>query len=197
MGWLTGSYKNGSKKVPTASPEELVATLVTEHDHLYWISWVITGDPTLAKKCLVDASRLSINRTGVFRDWLATWSRYATARIAISSIRDDIAVAVSRYESMSCGHANHDLLSRPEIESIRQLDPALLVADLDPVSRAILVLRGCQGVSIADCALLLQISPKCVIGAYCTALRWVSQRSLVPSDCGNFAESIVGNHQCR
>src|SRR6185369_1651193 len=177
MGWLSTSRNNEPQKIPVATNEELTATFVTQHDHLYWISLAITGDPALATKCLVDASRLSRTRTGVFRDWLVMWSRYATARTAVSSMRADIVASAQRYASTSCPHSNHELFSSEQIEFVRQLDPALLFAELDPITRAILILRGCQGVSIGDCALLLEISRKCVIGAYCHALCWISQRS--------------------
>jgi len=187
MGWLSTFRNNEPQKIPVATNEELTATFVTEHDHLYWISLVITGDPALATNCLVDASRLSSTRTGVFRDWLVTWSRYATARIAVSSMRDAIAASAQRYASASCTHSNHELFSSEQIEFVRQLDPALLFTELDPITRSILILRGCQAVSIGDCALLLQISRKCVIGAYCNATRWVSQRSRAPE----FVESSL------
>jgi hypothetical protein len=180
MGWLSTFCNDEPQKIPVATSEELTATFVTEHDHLYWISLVITGDPALATRCLVDASLLSRTRTGVFRDWLVTWSRYATARTAVSSLRHAIAVSAPRYASLSCTHSNHELLSSEQIDFVRQLDPALLFTELDPIARAILILRGCQGVSIGDCALLLQISRKCVISAYCNALRWVSQESCAP-----------------
>ena len=180
MGWLSTFRNTEPQKIPVATAEELTATFVTEHDHLYWISLVITGDPALATNCLVDASRLSRTRTGVFRDWLVSWSRYATARIAVSSMRDAIAASAPRYASLSCTHSNHELLSIEQIDFVRRLDPTLLFTELDPVARAVLVLRGCQGVSIGDCALLLQLSRKCVIGAYCNALRWISQRNRAP-----------------
>ena len=47
-----------------------------------------------------------------------------------------------------------------------------LIAALDPLARCALVLRGIQHASLADCALLLDVSPGIVARAYSRALRW-------------------------
>ncbi len=178
MGWLsTGLRKYEMKRDPIATAEDFRSVFETEHDHLDWITLVITGDAALARKCLVDASGLSANRAGVFRDWLATWSRSASARIATTAVRDDITASAAQYLNRTCDHANHPLLSQAEIESVRRLDPSQVIRDLDPISRAVLVLRGLQGASIADCALQLRVPRKCVLAAYCNALRWISEKT--------------------
>ncbi len=182
MGWLSIAVpKYEVKRDPIATAEDFRSVFETEHDHLEWIAMVITGDAALAQKCLVDACGLSANRAGVFRDWLATWSRSASARIAIREMRDAITASAAQYLNRTCDHANHPLLSQGEIESVRQLAPTQVIRDLDPISRAVLVLRGLQGASIADCALQLQVPRKCVLAAYCNALRWISEKSCGPS----------------
>jgi hypothetical protein len=47
-----------------------------------------------------------------------------------------------------------------------------LIAALDPLARCALVRRGIQHASLADCALLLEVSRGIVAGAYSRALRW-------------------------
>ncbi len=187
MGWLSISVpKYEVKRDPIATAEDLRSVFETEHDQLDWIALVITGDPALAHKCLVDASGLSANRAGVFRDWLATWSRSASARIATTAVREAITASAAQYLNRTCDHANHPLLSKVEIESVRQLDPTQVIRDLDPISRAVLVLRGLQGASIADCALQLQVPRKCILAAYCSALRWIAEKTHAAS--GNFVD---------
>jgi len=55
--------------------------------------------------------------------------------------------------------------------SLRHVDPREIIATLDPLARCALVLRGIQHASLADCALLLDVSANCS-GAYSQALRW-------------------------
>ncbi len=188
MGWLSALGKYEVKRDPIATAEELRGIFETERDHLYWIAFVITGDANLADRCLVDASGLSAYGAGVFRDWLSTWSRSATARIASNAVRGTISASAAQYANRTCDHANHSLLSQEEIQSIRLLDPLQVISELDAISRAVLVFRGFQASSLADCALQLQVPRKCVLAAYCNALRWVHEKAHVTCGCGFLAD---------
>lgn len=190
MGWLSavlGKYE--SKREPIATADELHGVFETERDHLYWIALVITGDTILAEKCLVDASELSAYGAGVFRDWISTWSRSATARIASNEVRETVTTSAEQYANRTCDHANHPLLSQQEMQSIRLLDPADVISELDAISRAVLVLRGFQSSSLADCALQLQVPRKCVMAAYCNALQWVHKKAQVADGYVDLAHS--------
>jgi len=183
MSWLLTTICNSElKRDPIATAEELRSVFQSEQDYLYWIALVITGDDASAKKCLVDASGLSSRTGGVFHDWLWIWSGSATARMAANSMRETIGASVPHYLSMACDHDSHELLSEKQIRSICQLDPRQVISDLDPISRAMLVLRGFQGASVADCVLHLQIPRQCVIAAYCNVVRWVSETTRSVAD---------------
>jgi DNA-directed RNA polymerase specialized sigma24 family protein len=155
-----------------ASSHEIQSAFDEQREYLYWIALLITGDDALAKLAVVDASALSSNYSGVFRDWLNGWAKYATVRAAVREVRDLISVSASHYVDSSFEHRDNDVLSDDQIMSLRHVDPREITAALDPLARCALVLRGIQHASLVDCALLLDVSRGIVARAYSQALRW-------------------------
>ena len=155
-----------------ASSHESQSAFAEQRDYLYWIALLITGDDALADQAVVNASALSANYSSVFRDWLNGWATYATVRAAVREVRDLISASASHYVDSSCEHCDDDVLSDDQIMLLRHADPREIIAALDPLARCALVLRGIQHASLADCALLLDVSRGIVAGAYSQALRW-------------------------
>jgi DNA-directed RNA polymerase specialized sigma24 family protein len=165
-----------------ASSHEIQSAFDEQRDYLYWIALLITGDDALANLAVVNASALSSNYSSVFRDWLNGWAKYATVRAAVREVRDLISGSASRYVDSSSKHCNEDLLSDDQIMSLRHVDPREIIAALDPLARCALVLRGIQHASLADCALLLDVSRGIVAGAYSQALRWNGEHHAAPNE---------------
>jgi DNA-directed RNA polymerase specialized sigma24 family protein len=159
-----------------ASSQEIQTAFTEQRDYLCWIALLITGDKAVAEQAVVDGSKLSEFRSGVFRDWLFVWANHATMRTAVRAVRDLIFAAASRYAGASSDYAGHEVLSDDEIRSLRHVDPLHIIAELDPLARSALVLRGIQHDSIPDCALLLDLPSRIVTVAYCHALRWNVER---------------------
>jgi DNA-directed RNA polymerase specialized sigma24 family protein len=155
-----------------ASSHEIQSAFAEQRNYLYWIALLITGDDALADLAVVNASALSANDSSVFRDWLIGWAKYATVRAAVREVRDLISASAGHYVNSSSEHWDDDVLSDDQIRSLRQVDPREIIAALDPLARCALVLRGIQHASLADCALLLDVSRGIVAGAYSQALRW-------------------------
>jgi DNA-directed RNA polymerase specialized sigma24 family protein len=155
-----------------ASSLEIQSAFAEQRNDLYWIALLITGDDALADLAVVNASSLSANDSSAFRDWLIGWAKYATVRAAVREVRDLISASASHYVDSSSEHWDDDVLSDDQIMSLRQVDPREIIAALDPLARCALVLRGIQHASLADCALLLDVSRGIVAGAYSRALRW-------------------------
>ena len=155
-----------------ASSHEIQSAFAEQRSYLYWIALLITGDDALADLAVVNASALSANDSSVFRDWLIGWAKYATVRAAVREVRDLITASASHYVDSSSEHWDDDVLSNGQIMSLRHVDPREIIAALDPLARCALVLRGIQHASLADCALLLDVSPGIVAAAYSRALRW-------------------------
>ncbi|HWR34578.1 MAG TPA: hypothetical protein VN622_01755 [Clostridia bacterium] len=157
-------------------------TFDLEHENLHWTALVITGDPTLAEKSIVDASGLQKSSSSVFRDWLTQWAHSATARAAAGNIHEIISVSAKSYSNWNCEHSDHELLSADQIVFVRRLEAQQIIESLDPLARSMLVLRGVQHASLSDCSLLLGVQRRSVMGAYCHALSWL--REYTQSGCG-------------
>jgi len=154
-----------------ASSHEIQSAFDEQREYLYWIALLITGDETLADRAVVNASALSANYSGVFRDWLNGWAKYATVRAAVREVRDLISASACRSVDSSF-EPDDDVFSDDQIQSLREVDPREIIAALDPLARCALVVRGIQHASLADCALLLDVSRGIVAGAYSRALQW-------------------------
>ena len=182
------SYDNGSLGSSLGSSlvsgHEIKSILAEQRDYLYWTSLVITGDDAIAKQAMVNASDLSASWSGVFRDWVIGWASHVTVRAAVRAVHDLISASAKRYSGSSCETPDHDdpsevlsvVLSSDQIVSLRRVDPRDIVAELDPLARSALVLRGIQHASIADCVLLLDVPRHIVADAYCQALQWNRER---------------------
>ena len=155
-----------------ASSHEVQSAFAEQRNYLYWIALLITEDHALADLAVVNASALSANYIGVFRDWLIRWATYATVGAAVREVRDLISALASHYVDSSSEHSDDEVLSDDQIMSPRNVDPREIIAALDPLARCALVLRGIQHASLADCALLLDVSRGIVAGAFSHALRW-------------------------
>ena len=150
-----------------------IKSIFAEHDEsLYWMALVITADAELAKRSIISASGLAATAGGVFRDWLSQWAHMATARMAVQAVKEPILAAAVCYSDWICKHSSHDVLEEQQINALRNLDPRAIARDLDPLARAILVLHGCHHASISDCAILLSVTRKYVLRAYCHVLQW-------------------------
>jgi DNA-directed RNA polymerase specialized sigma24 family protein len=141
-----------------ASSHEIQSAFDEQREYLYWIALLITGDQALANQAVVNASALSANYSSAFRDWLNGWAKYATVRAAVREVRDLILASACQSVDSSSEHHDDDVLSDDQIMLLRRADPQEIIAALDPLARCALVLRGIQHASLADCALLLDVS---------------------------------------
>jgi DNA-directed RNA polymerase specialized sigma24 family protein len=178
MNWFYSKQRESEQqhKSRIASRREIKATFEEEGDYLFWIALLITGDATVARQSIVNASELSSSGTGVFHDWLIRWAHSATARVAVEKVREVIQASANRYPEWDCAHGDHNVFSNEEIQLLRQLEPHEIIAALDPLARSVLVLRAVQHASISECASILGLRRRCVTGAYCRALQWANQR---------------------
>ncbi len=165
----------GQKQDRFATDRELRSMFASERENLNWIALIITGDPILVEKAIVDANGLQRTATGVFVDWLEQWANSATARASANLVRDPIVRSAREYEMLDCEHLEHGTLQPNEILAMRQLNPMEIVVGLNPLARTILVMRGIQQATIFDCALFLRLPRQAVAKAYCHALTWLEQ----------------------
>lgn len=165
-----------------------------ESEDLHWLALVITGDTSLAKESVVNASGLAPMSGRVFREWLVRWAHSATARVAAEAVRAEIFAAAEKYSQWSCSHTEHELISPEEAALLRRCDPLRIASDLDPLQRSVLVLRGMQRASVSYCALLLNVPRRSVVGAHCSVLEWLSHRQEEATSARRPNEGGAGAH---
>ena len=159
-----------------ASVAEIRETFESLNEELLWLAEVITGDADVAAECVIDATKLSERQSTMFQDWLAQWARNATVRSSLDHMRARISRAAhENYQHGRCSHRGHDFLSSGDAAALQQWPAMTLAAQLDPLARTVLILRGVEHAAIQDCALNLSVPRAAVLAAYCGAVGWLAR----------------------
>jgi hypothetical protein len=177
MYWLHLTAKQKKRRARVRSTAEIQDPFVDQTASLRWTALMITGDAELAERSIIDATRLAETSSRDFRDWLVLWAHLATARSALYAVREAIQDAGKRYADCTCSPHSHEPLSLGETGILQKLDTNTLIQQLDPLARAVLVLRGCHGASFEDCMFLLDVPVQSAVAAYCTAVEWCKKRT--------------------
>lgn len=175
MHWLRNRETQEHQNTKLLSRPEDEPEFTDQKESLYWTALMITGEPERAKQSVVDATSITESNSHAFRAWLVQWAHLATARVAVNSVRSSIREAAAQYADWACSHRRHEPLSPTETRALHKLDPYRAIQQLDILARTVLALYGCQHASLADCVLLLNVPPRCVVSAYCRALQWYSE----------------------
>jgi len=179
-----------------ASPAEVVACFQDQGNVLSQLAFLITSDRATADQAVVEACEITLQGNSPFRDWLFEWAKAATVASAISHGTEAIRVREAAYKDQRCLHVEH--LSQGDAEEraasldlILATDAQTLIAELDPLCRAVLVLRLAIRSSIQDCALRLNVSRAAVLAANCHALTWLHGGHTRPVDENHDASRAV------
>jgi hypothetical protein len=160
------------------SSSEILECFRDERDLLFRIALLITGNIAAAEQSLVDARELAKNGLVPFHDWLVTWAVRVTTKAAILNSRDAIYGCETAYANARCDHIEHLLQSNvidrgADAAFLFRIDPGIVIAELDPLARTILVLRILAKSSISNCALQLGVSTSTAVAANCRAMGWL------------------------
>jgi DNA-directed RNA polymerase specialized sigma24 family protein len=157
---------------------------------------LITGDQTTADHAVDQACEMTLQGNSPSRDWLFEWAKTATIATAISHGTEAIRICEAAYKDRRCPQVEH--LSRGDAEEraasldlILAADAQELIAELDPLCRAVLVLRVAIRSSIQDCALRLNVSRAAVLGATCCAMTWLHDSHVNPVEDNHDASHAV------
>ena len=179
-----------------ASPAEIVACFQDQRNVLGRLAFLITGDQATADQAVVQACEITLQGNSPFRDWLLEWAKAATIASAISHGTKVIRICEATYKDRRCPHVEH--LSQGDAgERAASLDIILgaetqkLFTDLDPLCRAVLVLRIAIRSSIQDCALRLNVCRAAVLGANCHAMTWLHDGHVKPLEENRDASPAV------
>jgi len=161
-----------------ASPAEIVACFQDQRNVLGRLAFLITGEQATAEQAVVQACEMTLQGNRPFRDWLFEWAKAATIASVISHGTEAIRIGEAAYKDRRCPHSEHLSQSDAEeraasLDLILGTDAQTLIVALDPLCRAVLVLRVAIRSSIQDCALRLNVSRAAVLGANCHAMTWL------------------------
>ena len=168
-----------------ASPAEIVVCFQDQRNVLGRLAFLITGDQATAEQAVVQACEMTLQGNSPFRDWLFEWAKAATIVSAISHGMEAIRICEAAHKDRRCPHVEHlsqgDAEERaPSLDFVLGTDAQTLIAELDPLCRAVLVLRVAIRSSIQDCALRLNVSRAAVLGANCHAMTWLHDGHVKP-----------------
>src|ERR1035438_10287267 len=179
-----------------ASPAEVVACFQDQRNLLGRLAFLITGNHATAEQAVVQACEITLQGNSPFHDWLFEWAKAATIASAISHGAKAIRICEATYKDRRCPHVEH--LSQGDAEErasnldlILGADTQTLLTELDPLCRAVLVLRVAIRSSIQDCALRLNVSRRAVLGSNCHAMTWLHDGRVMPAEDNHDAAHAV------
>lgn len=161
-----------------ASVAEILACFRDQRELLERLAFLITADASSAERAVRRACEITLQGNSPFHDWLLEWAKATTIAAAISLQGNAIRVCESIYRDRRCPHVGHlcqldDQRRAASLGVILQMDAQMIIAQLDALCRAILVLRIAIRSSIQDCSLRLNVSRAAVLAANCCAMTWL------------------------
>ena len=147
------------ESAPYATRSDFCRIFEKEMNNLYLLSFLLTGDPTIADQCFVGGLHIAQEKNRVFKEWAESWARRAIIQNAIRMIRPrKIAGGTQSAQDPSTGNA---LTRHAEIAGI---------VDLPALERFAFVMSVLERYSDQECALLLGCTRGEVAGARTRAL---------------------------
>jgi DNA-directed RNA polymerase specialized sigma24 family protein len=142
-------------------------------EELRWLCYTLTGDPELADKALDAAMEQSLKGAGhVFREWMMSWTRRLLIKYCITVVRpSQSALARSAYPLFPM---RFEMVRAAQVVEVLEQPSEMLqqkLWKLDELSRFVFVLRGLEGYSRHDAALLLDIDDRACEWLYVWAVR--------------------------
>ena len=184
MSWFHSSTMAADAR-SHASAAEIVACFREQEDLLDRLAFLITADRTTAEQAVSQACEITLQGNIPFRNWLLEWAKAATIAGAISLQADVIRMCEAMYKDRRCPHVEHqynldDERRTASLALILRMDAQNIIAELDPLCRATLVLRTAIRSYIQDCSLRLNVSRAAAVAANCFAMTWLDYRQLKP-----------------
>lgn len=164
-----------------SSAAEIAACFQNEKSLLLRLAYLITADQAIAEESVVNACEITLRGHGPFRNWLLEWAKVATITTAIARRAEAIRACERAYNEQRGTEADRMAQSNAEergsaLSSLLRMDPSLVIAELDPLCRAVLVLRVAIRTSIQDCAIRLNVQRSAVVAANYRAMTWLHDR---------------------
>lgn len=184
MFWSKASSQHSNLR-DHASAAEVVQCFRSQSHTLRRLALLITEDQAMADECVVEACESTFRGNSPFREWLLEWAKVITVASAVSRQAAAIRACEAIHISERCTHPEHLSLIDGEqraacLDVLLQRNPREVIGQLDPLCRAVLVLRVATGSSFHDCVLRLTVSRAAVLAANCLAMAWLSDMQSSP-----------------
>ena len=173
-----------------ASAAEIVACFRDQRSLLHRLAFLITADRATAEQAVARGCEMTLQGNSPFRNWLLEWAKTVTISTAISLHSDTIRSCEAIYKDLRCTHLEHlcqfdDERRDAKLALLFQMDAQKVFAELDPLCRAILVLRLAIRSSVQDCSLRLNVSRAAVLVADCHVMTWLDHAHVKPLQDNN------------
>jgi|SRR5215470_437316 len=168
--------------VDRVSSLEILERFRDQHKVLLALALIIRGNIRDAEGAVSKARELMANWVIPFAPpgQLTKWIMWVTIKTAVADSLDDIRCYEPRYLNRTCMHTEHLLHGNSKLQQFHDfllhLNPMIVIAELDPLARAVAVLRTISRASILDCTLPLKLSADTVLAANCRAMSWIAQK---------------------
>jgi hypothetical protein len=195
MSWFHAST-SGVDARNHASAVEIVACFRDDSNRLNKLAFLITADKAMAEEAVAKACEITLHGNRPFRDWLLEWAKTATMAAAISLNGQAIRMGEVMYKDRRCEHVDHlcqldEERRAANLALILGMDAQEIIGELDPLCRAILVLRIAIRSSIQDCSLRLNVCRSAAVAANCLAMTWLDYRRIKPwGDDHNISQAL-------
>jgi DNA-directed RNA polymerase specialized sigma24 family protein len=170
------------KPSPYATRTDFCRIFEKDMNRLHLLSFLLTGDCTIAEQCFVGGLHSAQNGSQVFKEWAESWARRAIIQNAIRMIRPLLAAHTTcpTPEFRSCGEET-------EHAGIAQ------IVELPPFERFAFVMSVLERFSDQECSLLLGCTRSDVAAARIRALERLGQSG----DQHRKLVNIVSNQKAR
>lgn len=179
---MFGRRKINHAPSPYAMRSDLCRIFEKDMNRLYLLSFLLTGDRTIAEQCFVGGLHVAQEGSYVFKEWAESWARRAIIRNAIRMIRPRN--AADRAHSTSDSSTTDALTRGAEIAGI---------VGLPAFERFAFVMSVLERYSDQECSLLLGCTRRDVAAARTRALGRLGKSA----DRYRKLLSIGSNHMAR
>lgn len=178
MSWFDAISDEADHSRERASASEVFTCFRNQRSLLLRLAFLITGEEATAEESVLNARETTVQGHSPFRDWLAEWAKAATIASAISHSIGAIRACEASFKDQRCTNADRPQYSdnpdqAGDLDALLGSDPGVLIAELDALARAVLVLRVAIRSSIQNCALRLNVSRRAALAANRRAMTWL------------------------
>jgi len=150
---------NASPTLPQSAGQNnaraLQQVLDNNAEELLWVAEVMTGSRPAGEQCLAEAIALAEAAQYVGREWILSWVKRLLVHACLKQISGEIRELLPPAGPGSLGTPAGAGVNARDRQKLRSIPPQRIIASLDVLERACLILYAYLQYPVLDCALLL------------------------------------------